>query len=55
VNATSAGNVLIQTFGSGVNLGGADDTANLGLSQAELNLITANLLTIGNSTTGHDG
>ena len=53
VNSTSAGNVLIQTFGSGVNLGnGTDTTANLGLSQAELNQITANVLTIGNSSTG---
>ena len=53
VNATTAGNVLIQTLGAGVNLGnGTDTTANLGLSQTELNQITANLLTIGNSTTG---
>ena len=53
VNATSAGNVLIQTLGTGVNLGGSDSSANLGLSQAELNKITANLLTIGNLTTGN--
>jgi Ca2+-binding RTX toxin-like protein len=54
VNATSAGNVLIQTLGSSVNLGnGTDTAANLGLSQAELSKITANLLTIGNSTTNN--
>ena len=53
VNATSAGNVLIQTLGAGVDLGnGTDTSANLGLSQTELNQITANMLTIGNSTTG---
>ncbi|MCY2936517.1 MAG: hypothetical protein NT172_20420, partial [Planctomycetota bacterium] len=53
VNATTAGNVLIQTFGAGVNLGnGTDTSANLGLSQTELDLITAGTLTIGNSSTG---
>jgi hypothetical protein len=36
-----------------VNLGnGTDTSANLGLSQAELNNIRAGTLTIGNSTTG---
>ncbi|MCY2933215.1 MAG: hypothetical protein NT172_03530, partial [Planctomycetota bacterium] len=30
VNATTAGNVLIQALGAGVNLGGADSSANLG-------------------------
>jgi hypothetical protein len=53
VNATSAGNVSIQTVGAGVNLGGADDSANLGLTQTELNQITANRLTIGDPNTGN--
>ena len=54
VNATTAGDVMIQTLGSGVDLGdGTDTSAKLGLSQAEINRITANLLTIGNSTTGN--
>ena len=54
VNATTAGNVLIQTLGAGVNLGnGTDTSANLGLSSVEIGNITANLLTIGNGTTGN--
>ena len=53
VNATSAGNVLIQTLGAGVNLGGADSSANLGLTSYEIGQITANMLTIGNSTSGN--
>ena len=53
VDATSAGNVLIQTLGAGVNLGGSDDSSSLGLTSTELGQITANLLTIGNSTTGN--
>ncbi|MEI7922760.1 MAG: hypothetical protein WCJ40_12700, partial [Planctomycetota bacterium] len=52
VNATSSGLVLIQTLGSGVNLGGLDDSANLGLTQSELNKITSNMLIVGNSSTG---
>ncbi|MFM7316761.1 MAG: beta strand repeat-containing protein, partial [bacterium] len=52
MNATLSGNVLIQTLGAGVNLGnGTDTTSNLGLSQAELNNITAGTLVI-NSNTG---
>ena len=47
VNATTAGQVTIQTLGANVSLGGPDDSANLGLTQAELNQITANMLTIG--------
>lgn len=52
VNATTTGNVLIQTIGAGVNLGELDNSANLGLFSAEIERITARLLTIGNSTTG---
>jgi hypothetical protein len=53
LSATSAGSVLIQTLGAGVNLGGDDSSANMGLSQSELDRITANVLTIGNSTQGN--
>jgi hypothetical protein len=53
VNATTGGNVLIQTLGAGVNLGGADDSSNLGLTTAEIGKITANMLTIGSNTTGN--
>jgi hypothetical protein len=53
VNATTAGNVLIQTLGAGVNLGGADSSANLGLTPDEIGQITANMLTIGDSTSGN--
>jgi hypothetical protein len=53
VNATSAGNVHIQTLGSGVNLGGADSAANLGLTSAEINQITAGTIQIGSTTTGN--
>ena len=53
LDATAAGDVLIQTLGAGVNLGGADDSSSLGLTSTELGQITANLLTIGNSTTGN--
>jgi hypothetical protein len=53
VNATASGSINIRTFGGGVDLGGAGDSANLGLSQTELNQITANLLTIGNISGGN--
>ena len=52
VNATSAGHVLIRTLGAGVELGGAGNSTTLGLTSTEIGNITANLLTIGNSTTG---
>ena len=53
VNATSTGNVRIQTLGAGVNLGGVDNTANLGLTSPEIAQITANMLTIGNVNTNN--
>jgi len=54
VNATQSGNVSIQTFGAGVDLGnGTDTVSNMGLSQTELNQITASTLTIGSSTAGN--
>jgi hypothetical protein len=53
VNSTLSGDVIIQTLGAGIDLGnGTDTTSNLGLSQTELNRITAGTLTIGNSITG---
>jgi hypothetical protein len=53
VNATDSGDVLIRTLGAGINLGGDDSSANLGLTQAELAHVTARVLTIGNATTGN--
>lgn len=54
VNATLVGNVNIETLGSGVDLGSEwDGNVRLGLSQFEINQITAGMLTIGNSTTGN--
>ena len=51
-DAISGGNVVVQTLGAAVNLGGADGPGNLGLTATELGWITANQLTIGSSTTG---
>ena len=51
-NATISGKLGIKTLGAGINLGDGKDTAlNLGLSQGELNNITAGVLTLGNSNT----
>ncbi|MFO0005097.1 MAG: hypothetical protein ACK559_28610, partial [bacterium] len=50
VNATSAGNVTIQTLGAGVDLGGLDSSSNLGLSNTEINKITAGTLTINSNS-----
>jgi hypothetical protein len=51
---TSAGAVTIQvlTAGRKIDLGGADDADTLGLTAAELDRITAPVLTIGNPTAG---
>ncbi|MFM7315491.1 MAG: hypothetical protein ACKO5E_00960, partial [bacterium] len=46
-NATGSGVVRFLTLGAAINLGGADDSANLGLTSAELGTITAGNLIIG--------
>ena len=54
VNATLAGNVSVETFEAGVDLGSELETnVRLGLSQSEMNQITAGMLTIGSRTTGN--
>jgi len=47
INVTANGSVRFQTLGASINLGGADDNANLGLSAAEIGTITAGNLLIG--------
>jgi hypothetical protein len=47
INATANGTVRFQTLGAGINLGGTDSSANLGLSVAEISTITAGTLSIG--------
>lgn len=55
INATPSGTVTIypNTSGRSINVGGADDSSNLGLSNAEINNITASTLTVGNSSAGN--
>lgn len=53
LNTATTGNVAIRTRGASMNLGNGTDTAtSLGLSQDELNKITAGTLTIGSNITG---
>jgi hypothetical protein len=50
VNASTSGNITIRTNGALIRLGNLSDRGNLGLVQANLNLLSAQFLTIGSSS-----
>ncbi|MDX6443283.1 MAG: hypothetical protein QOH71_357 [Blastocatellia bacterium] len=54
INATSTGTVTLlqKTAGTLIDLGGADAAGTLGLTDAELDLVTAGTLNIGNNSSG---